>query len=199
MSSKQFWDERYKEAEYAYGKSPNSFLFQELKKLTPGKLLLPFEGEGRNAVAAARLGWLVTAFDQSVEGKKKALLLALENQIEIDYLVGELNQLEINEENYDTIGLIYAHLPDSERKEFHRSLVKKLKPGGYLILEGFHIKQLGKSSGGPKHEDMLFTKEILLSDFKDLLIISLIDLEIDLEEGVYHKGKAHVVRMVAKR
>lgn len=66
-----FWDERYKEKEYVYGISPNEFLKKELLKLKVGSILLPCEGEGRNAVFAAKNGWNVFAFDSSFEGKKK--------------------------------------------------------------------------------------------------------------------------------
>ena len=196
MSGSQFWNERYRKAEYAYGKSPNVYFIQQLQQLKPGKLLLPCEGEGRNAVAAAALGWDVTAYDQSEEGKRKALLLAQEHGVSIKYLVGQWQELEFNDD-FDAIGLIYAHIPFSERERFHRSVSRSLKRGGYLILEGFHVKQLGNSSGGPQQVEMLFTEEMLRSDFDLLNIDSISDLEIELDEGPYHKGKAHVIRLLA--
>ena len=49
---KDFWNERYDEESYAYGNSPNVFFKQQLDKLKVGSLLLPAEGEGRNAVYA---------------------------------------------------------------------------------------------------------------------------------------------------
>jgi SAM-dependent methyltransferase len=199
MSTANFWDERYHHAEYAYGKNPNLFFYQELQKLKPGSLLLPFEGEGRNAVAAAKLGWKVTAFDQSLEGKRKALLLAQENQVTIDYKTGQLQELNFPYEQFDAIGLIFAHLPLAERQEFHQAIIKKLKPQGILILEAFHEKQLGKSSGGPQQKEMLFTEEKLRADFQDLSTISMVDLETNLDEGLFHQGLAHVIRMVAQK
>jgi len=51
------WDERYSNEEYFYGKKPNEFLKDELKKLQAGKILFPAEGEGRNCVFAATKGW----------------------------------------------------------------------------------------------------------------------------------------------
>jgi SAM-dependent methyltransferase len=197
MSNSQFWNERYAQEEYVYGKSPNVFFYQELQKLTPGKLLLPCEGEGRNAVAAAELGWEITAFDQSEVGKSKALALADDRGVRLDYKVGQLKDLDFGETTYNAIGLVFAHMPVAERPKFHQSVSKLLKPGGYLILEGFHVKQLGRGSGGPQQEEMLFTEEILRSDFNMLAIQSITDLEVDLDEGPYHKGKAHVIRMLA--
>lgn len=196
MSNTLFWNERYGQAEYAYGKSPNIYFIQQLLQLKPGKLLLPCEGEGRNAVAAAALGWEVTAYDQSEEGKRKAFLLAKEYGISITYLVGQWQELAF-ENDFDAIGLIYAHMPFAEREHFHQSVSRLLKPGGYLILEGFHVKQLGNSSGGPQQVEMLFTEEMLRSDFDQLDFDSITDLEIELDEGPYHNGKAHVIRLLA--
>jgi len=199
MSTINFWDERYSKTEFIYGKKPNVFFKQELIKQKPGNLLLPFEGEGRNAVAAAKLGWNVTAFDQSIEAKKKASLLAMEFNVQIDYLTGHLEDLKIPDKNFDAIALIFAHTLFEEREIFHRHIIHKLKPGGYLILEAFHQKQLGKSSGGPQQKEMLFTQDMLRSDFKGMTIIKLTDMQVELDEGLYHKGEAHVIRMIAQR
>lgn len=71
-----FWDERYSRDEFIYGEQPNEYLKQKLAQLAPGKALFAAEGEGRNAVFAAKSGWIVSAFDQSEAGKTKAKLLA---------------------------------------------------------------------------------------------------------------------------
>lgn len=68
----QGWNSRYSDTAYAYGKSPNQFLKEQLEKLPIGNILFPAEGEGRNAVFAATLGWKVSAFDISDEGLKKS-------------------------------------------------------------------------------------------------------------------------------
>ena len=73
---KQFWDERYGDDEYAYGTKPNTWFAEQLARMAQGRLLLPAEGEGRNAVYAAKLGWEVTAFDISAAGRDKAMRLA---------------------------------------------------------------------------------------------------------------------------
>lgn len=65
------WDQRYASDEYVYGTKPNVFFKSQIEQLTPGKILMVAEGEGRNAVHAAEQGWEVTAFDSSLEGQKK--------------------------------------------------------------------------------------------------------------------------------
>lgn len=52
---KEFWDARYAQETYVYGKEPNNYFKRTLNSLKPGKILLAAEGEGRNAVYAASL------------------------------------------------------------------------------------------------------------------------------------------------
>ena len=77
---KDKWDDRYSKSEFAYGELPNDYLKDQLNIIPAGTILFPAEGEGRNAVYAATLGWSVYAFDQSIEGRKKAIQLADKHQ-----------------------------------------------------------------------------------------------------------------------
>src|SRR6187402_1933393 len=82
---RQFWDLRYAENETVYGYKPNKHfkLFIDLHK--PGTILLPAEGEGRNAVYAASKGWKVDAFDFSEVAREKALNFAQREKVAINY------------------------------------------------------------------------------------------------------------------
>ena len=59
-------------------KEPNAYFKKIIDTLFPGKILLAAEGEGRNAVYAASLGWDVYAYDFSEMAYKKAMKLAAE-------------------------------------------------------------------------------------------------------------------------
>ena len=72
------WDERYSTPEYIYGKEPNLLFKAFIDSHNPGRVYLPGEGEGRNAVYAARKGWIVDAADQSPNAREKAMKLAAE-------------------------------------------------------------------------------------------------------------------------
>ncbi len=149
------WNDRYRREEFAYGEQPNIYLKEQLEKLTAGKILFPAEGEGRNAVFAATLGWTVSAFDISDEGKNKALQLAEKNKVTIDYQVGELQTLNYDAGQFDVIALIYAHFPAEIKSVYHKILDKYLRAGGLIIFEAFsktHIDYLAMNEkiGGPK-------------------------------------------------
>ena len=60
---KEKWDDRYSIKEFAYGEQPNNYFKEQLVKIPAGTILLPAEGEGRNAVYAATNNWKVFAFE----------------------------------------------------------------------------------------------------------------------------------------
>lgn len=191
------WNERYSSEEYIYGTEPNNFFSEKLIQLKPGKILLPAEGEGRNAVFAAKKGWQVTAFDNSIEGQKKAFQLAEKEDVSITYLIDSYDSANLPFEYFDCIALIYTHMPPEKRTVYHQKLASFLKPGGFLILEGFSKNQLQYNSGGPKDYGMLFSVEELKSDFSDFNIIQAEETEIELKEGTFHDGKSSVIRLFA--
>lgn len=188
------WDQRYSTEEFVYGREANSFFAKSLEPLKPGKILLPGEGEGRNAVYAAGLGWKVDAFDQSSIGAEKAKRLAREKGVQISYKACELENFSFEEGIYDVVGLVYFHAPTPVRKLLHQKVLGALKPGGMVILEGFHSSQLGKNSSGPQSLEFLFTRELLLEDFGSLELEMMEECEEDLNEGLFHSGPAKLIR-----
>jgi len=193
----QFWNERFAQDEYIYGEEPNAFFAAFLRDKTPGTLLLPCEGEGRNAVYAASLGWQVWAFDGSVEGRRKALELAKRRDVVIQYDILEV--LDFDPQNFplfDCIALVFAHFPPELRLRFHHQLKDALKPGACLIAEGFRKEQLGLASGGPKQLDMLYDVNMLKNDFVNWELQHLVAEDRILDEGLYHQGEAKLLQMI---
>lgn len=197
IQSKNPWDERYSVDEYHYGKAPNEFFKQEIDKLKPGKLLLPAEGEGRNAVYAAKLGWEVVAFDSSIEGPKKAYRLAKEQNVEINYQLKSYDEFTAEENSFDMIAFIYAHNPN--RQQNHRKLTGFVKPGGLVILEGFSKEQLKYGTGGPPNLQLLFSEEEIHEDFKDLAILKIEKLVRHLSEGKHHFGDSSIIQLLGEK
>jgi hypothetical protein len=194
-----FWDARYQQEDFVYGTAPNRFLAEQLAGMKPGKILFPLEGEGRNAVYAASLGWEVDCFDFSQHARNKALSLAASRQLTINYQLAEPEQFNWPNQHYDCIGLFYAHLPEKERQYLHKTVMKSLEIGGILLLEAFDLTQLGRTSGGPKDAGLLYSTEILEKDFAQLRNRRIERLALSLDEGPGHQGEAVVLRMAGMR
>ncbi|WP_332022933.1 class I SAM-dependent methyltransferase [Kaistella sp.] len=202
MGQGSFWNERYAHAGYAYGTIPNAYLKEKAAELAAGTILLPAEGEGRNAVFLATQGWETYAFDQSVEGGNKALRLAAQNDVEISYTVSNVENIRYPEKKFDALALIFAHFPRADRRTYHRKLSSFLKPGGHLIIEGFsknhaNYQQLNPKAGGPRDLTMLYDLEELKEDFNDFEFTEAAEQQVTLSEGEFHQGKASVIRIFA--
>ncbi len=192
----QFWNEKYQQDDYHYGLKPNRFLELMLESRPPGRLLFVAEGEGRNAVYAAKLGWEVYALDQSERAREKALALAEQEGVEIDYQIADASSFSSNQK-FDAIALIYTHFPPAIRAAIHQNMAQMLKPVGELWLEAFSPGQLEFQSGGPKSLEMLYTPELLQEDFKDLQIRQAEVKRYELDEGPGHQGIGEVIRFRA--
>lgn len=198
------WNDRYSKEEFAYGEQPNNYLKEQIEKLPVGSILFPAEGEGRNAVFAATLGWTVSAFDISSQGKNKAMQLAANKKVTIDYAVGELATLNYADGQFDAIALIYAHFPADIKSIYHTALDKKLRKGGIIIFEAFskkHLDYLAKNEhiGGPKDIASLFSIDELNADFPNYEVIELVEKEIELHEGLFHNGTGSVIRFTGRK
>ena len=160
---------------------------------------MPCEGGVRNVVYAACNGWLVHAFDTSEAGKVKALKLADKNGVNIHYTIEDAATAIYPENSADAVAFIYAHFPPVTRQLIHQKATGWLKPGGKIIIEAFNPKQLQNTSGGPQDISMLYTEDIIKTDFQNIKTEYLQSLQTTLKEGKNHQGKADIIRFIGTK
>ncbi|MGK7395614.1 MAG: class I SAM-dependent methyltransferase [Candidatus Cyclobacteriaceae bacterium M3_2C_046] len=193
-----FWNNRYETSRYAYGLEPNLFFKKFIDGLFPATILLPGEGQGRNAVYAAKNGWKVFAFDHSSVAQDHALFLAQQNKVDIHYEVSSYEAFQ-PDARFDVIALIYAHIHEQDRQKIHQKFIDLLKPDGFLMMESFSKNQISHNSGGPKSLELLYDLDEIKQDFSALSILKLEEEVIDLQEGQFHQGMAQVVRLIGQK
>ncbi len=199
---KEFWNERYADTEFAYGKKPNDFLVAEHHRIKPGRVLCLADGEGRNSAYLAAKGFDVTAVDQSIEGLEKTKQLAKELGVEITTIEADLDNFNIEPAYWEAIVSISAHLPPAIRKKVHQQVVSGLKPGGIVILEAYTPKHLEMPGiGGPpaNQKEMSMSLAELEGELAGLNFILAQETERHFDEGQYHQGESAVVQIVAER
>ncbi len=192
----EFWDNRYSSEEFVYGTEPNEFFKSEINKLSPGRLLALAEGEGRNGIYAASLGWKVDAVDFSNVAKEKALKFAAEKNVQINYTVTDLGDFHPKPETYDAVSIIFIHLNPEISKIVHKRASDALKKGGRILMEVYSKEQLGKDSGGPQNYDMLYSPEEIEENFSGLNIERLTKEFVHLNESRFHTGEVAVLKFV---
>lgn len=193
------WDGRYSSEDYLYGTEPNDFLVEQVAGIALGRALCLAEGEGRNAVFLAGLGFEVTAVDQSSEGGRKTLALAAERGVEVEVVTSDLVEYDLGADRWDLIVSIFAHLPPAVRTDLFMRLPRSLVPGGTLILEAYRPEQAGRSTGGPPDPNRLYDLPTLERELIGLEPILARETERDVIEGSGHTGAGAVVQLVARR
>ena len=196
------WNQRYNQPDYVYGTQPNDFLSSvathiPTRRVQKGKVLTLGEGEGRNAVFLASMGYDVTAVDMSDIGLEKARRLAAERGVQITTVTADLGEYQIKPESWDGIISIFCHVPSAIRVPLHQAVVRGLKPGGVLILEAFTPRQLEFKTGGPTAPDMLMTLASLRQELAGLRFILGAEVDREVVEGKFHTGQAAVVQVLA--
>lgn len=200
MVVQTLWDERFAHKDYVYGVDPNRFLVHHAAVIPRGAhVLVPGDGEGRNGVWLARQGMSVTAVDSSAVGLAKAKHLADHHGVAIDTKCADLATWVWPECQFDAVVAIFLHLPPEICSCIHRAMLRALRPGGWIILQGFSPEQLGYASGGPRDVSWLYTSAMLTADFAGANILLNKEELITLDEGPYHQGLAATVSFVARR
>lgn len=198
----QFWNERFDQDEFIFGKEPNEYLVDQSNKfLIPGnKVLCIADGEGRNGVWLAKQGMNVAGFDVSDIALNKAKKFALDNQVHIEYSLCDSDGYNWQPNTYDAIIGIFIQFADPEmRARIFAQTHQALKPGGIFILQGYTPKQLEYKTGGPSLIDHLYTEEMIRELAKGFEILDLCCYEKELSEGARHTGMSALLGLTAKK
>ena len=195
------WNRRFSEAGYLFGTEPNEWLRAQAEHWHAGqRVLCVADGEGRNSVWLAQRGLIVDAFDISEVGVRKGRDFARITGVKVNFAVADVATLRWPESLYDGVAAIFIQFADPALREriFH-GMVRCLKPGGILVLQGYTQQQLEYRTGGPGIASHLYTPQLLREAFAGMEILDLREYEADLSEGTGHKGRSAVIGLVARR
>ena len=196
----EFWDARYRDNPDAYGEEPNAYLIQKSKLFNSGmKILAVGEGEGRNALWLSEKGYKVWMVDYSKVGLMKANERARSRNLDLKLICADLAIWPWPSRYFEVVFAIFLHLPPAIRSRIHDSMLQSLKPGGIIIMQNFHTDQLQYGSGGPKSLEMLYTADMLRSDFQNTRILDLDETVVTLHEGPFHEGAAAVINLAMQK
>ena len=195
----RMWDERFSEPGFAYGTEPNAFLESEADRIPRGRVLSLAEGEGRNAVFLAGLGYEVTAVDTSIVGLAKVQSLAAKRGVAVTTINADLADFDIEPDAWQGIVSIFCHLPPVIRAALHERCLRGLAPGGVFVLEGFTPRQLELGTGGPKTRELLMELDVIRQELPGMRFEIAREIERPVSEGKYHRGTAAVMQVLATK
>jgi SAM-dependent methyltransferase len=199
--ARQTWNGRFSAPGFLFGEAPNAWLEAHAGAWSPGQRVLCIaDGEGRNSVWLAARGLAVDAFDISEVAVAKARALAAARGVAPCVEVADVDGWRWPEETYDGVAAIFVQFADpAMRQRLFERIVRGLKPGGTLVLQGYTPKQLEYRTGGPPFVEHLYTEPMLRTAFAALAIDELRVYEAELAEGSGHRGRSALVGLVARK
>lgn len=198
---RETWDARFAGDDYIFGTAPNAFVAAQRSRLAAGQRALAVaDGEGRNSVWLARQGLVVTAFDIAPRGVAKARALAALAGVAVDYRVAGVEDWNWTPEAFDVVAAIFVQFaPPAVRERMFAGMLQTLRPGGWLLLQGYTPRQLEYRTGGPPCAEHLYTPQLLRDAFAAHEMVELHEHDDVLAEGTQHAGMSALIDCVVRR
>jgi SAM-dependent methyltransferase len=171
-----------------FNTNPNAFLVEVIKGRAPGTALDVGMGQGRNAIFLAQQGWDVTGFDPADKAVAQARATAAKLGVGLNAVVEGEETFDFGENRWDLIVLSYVGA-----REFVDRVVRALKPGGIVVIEGFH-RDVTKSS--PVGGAVVFDTNELPRLYSRLRILRYEDVEARTDFG---SNLNRAVRLLAQK
>lgn len=184
----ELWNRNLTAEQPSFNTEPNAFLVAMAKTLKPGRALDVGMGQGRNAIYLAKQGWDVTGFDPADRALARAQELAAKQGVKIKTVLNTSENFDFGRSQWDLILISYAGGRDVKRQ-----VIESLKPGGVVILEGFHHDATKGSSIGPS---VVFQTNELLTLFTGFRVLHYEDVAAKADFG---PGQTRVARLMAQK
>ncbi len=162
------WDRRYDQAELVWSATPNLWVEQVTRDLTPGRVLDLAAGEGRNTLWLAERGWQATAVDFSQVALDRATGLAVERlgaaagRFETD--CADLLDYRPRRHAYDLVLVVYLQIAAAQRARVLRAAADAVAPGGRLLVVAHDSDNLERGYGGPPDPAVLYSAADVTAD-----------------------------------
>ncbi len=144
------WNQRFAAPGFLFGAEPNGWLREHAHVWSPGEqVLCVADGEGRNSVWLAEQGLKVDAFDIAATGVAKDRELAAQRGVTVNFAVADCDAYAWPDAALDGVAAIFVQFADPDlRARLFTNMVRSLKPGGWLVLQGYTPGSLTTAQGG---------------------------------------------------
>ena len=182
------WNRMLTSEKPTFNTDPNAFLVEMVKGRKPGTALDVGMGQGRNAIYLAQQGWDVTGFDPAEKAVAQAQATATKLGVKLHTVVQGSEDFPFGDNKWDLIVLSYVSFRDDVDR-----IVRALKPGGIVVVEGFHrdVTRTNSVGGG-----VVFDTNELVKLFSGLRVLRYEDADAKLDFG---SGQGRAVRLCAMK
>ena len=180
------WNQILTAPKPTFNTAPNTFLVAITNGVKPGRSLDVGMGQGRNTIYLAQQGWDSNGFDPADRAVAAAQDQARKLGVKITTQVARAEEFDWGEAKWDLIVLSYVGA-----REFAANVIRALRPGGMVVVEGFHRDATkSRSIGGA----VVFDTNELLQIFSGLRVVQYEDAAAVGDFGLFN---TRIVRLAA--
>ena len=180
------WNQILTAPKPTFNTAPNTFLVAITNGVKPGRSLDVGMGQGRNTIYLAQQGWDSNGFDPADRAVAAAQDQARKLGVKITTQVARAEEFDWGEAKWDLIVLSYVGA-----REFAANVIRALRPGGMVVVEGFHRDATkSRSIGGA----VVFDTNELLQIFSGLRVVQYEDAAAVGDFGLFD---TRIVRLAA--
>jgi len=180
------WNQILTAPKPTFNTAPNTFLVAITNGVKPGRSLDVGMGQGRNTIYLAQQGWDSNGFDPADRAVAAAQDQARKFGVKITTQVARAEEFDWGEAKWDLIVLSYVGA-----REFAANVIRALRPGGMVVVEGFHRDATkSRSIGGA----VVFDTNELLQIFSGLRVVQYEDAAAVGDFGLFD---TRIVRLAA--
>jgi SAM-dependent methyltransferase len=184
----EMWNRNLTAEQPRFNTEPNAFLVAMTKGRKPGNALDVGMGQGRNAIYLAKQGWDVTGFDPAGRALARAQELAAKDGVKIKTILATSESFDFGKAKWDLVLISYAG-----GRGLSGQILESLKPGGLVLIEGFHEDATKQGSIG---SGVVFKTNELLTLFSAFRVLHYEDVFTKADFG---PGNTRVVRLLAQK
>lgn len=123
--------------------------------------------------------------------------MATDAQVEVDWVVADLQTWSIEPGAWDLVAHVYLHWPTADRLLFLRAAIAGVAPGGAFVVVGHDRSNIEHGHGGPQDPDVLATPDELAALCREgglyVAEARVVYREVTLEPGHGATGSDHEV------
>jgi len=197
------WDGKYAAGgDRLFGDAPTEYVREVLARsdFDVRSALCLGDGDGRDGAWLAGRGLAVTAVDISGVATQQALDHDRALGVATERIVADLADWRPEAgRRWDAVFMMYLQCEAAVRHRAIAIAAAALAAGGWFVAEGFARPEGGESTLGPTEPGLLYDLEALVAGLPGFRIVEAFKGTTWLDQGVRHRGTAHVVRLLARR
>lgn len=169
--------------------SPDVFLVKNHHLIPNNRVLISNDCTCNNSIYLAKLGFDVTTLCPTQYAVRKSRQITKQSKTSVNYLCSDLNNFNLEKDNWDAIITLFCHMSPISRQSFHHRLSHTLRHKGIYFTESCIQTHMNSAEN--------IDASTIRKELCQLQIIHIHELEKEITVNIKTSHKAQVIQAMA--